>query len=197
MPLAFSSDTIIALFHANHHRISGSIALTRNIMEPLTFVLDRGGGPSLIDMNSLCLTWQQDIEPSPMPKLRAADGQPVYILGFLALFVLFSDVLVKVTFAVVDLLVAGALLGTSFRIMFLKGIFLTATLVRPVNSRVISSLSQDTFAPHKPAVTLHDHPPAHLFVRVVCEVLVQPWTETPALVRCPVHDLIRLQSCGL
>lgn len=83
-------------------------------MKPVTFNLDTVAGTNLIDTNSPCPTWEQEIKPSSVPPLRDAGGQPLNILGVFALFVRIGDIRVKVTFVVINGLVTGVLLGTSF-----------------------------------------------------------------------------------
>lgn len=135
-------------------------------MHPLTFVLDTGAGPNLMEMTSLCPTWQKDIEPSPVPQLHAASGQPLVILGVLALFVRIGDLRFKVTFGVIDGLVTGALLSTFLLKKFVKGIYPTTMRVQPVNSLAIPLWSRDTIVTDDAAITdAADQPDASQFVR--------------------------------
>lgn len=145
-------------------------------MHPLTFILDTGSDPNLIHMTYVCPTWRQDIEPFPVPQLCAAGRQPLAILGVLPLFVTTRDFPVKETFAVVDGLVTGALLSTSFLNKDVKQIYPTVKRLQPVNSRAIPILSRDTTATDDSAVLSAYHPLVPQFFRVSRKVLAQPCT---------------------
>lgn len=128
------------------------MGLTPNIVQHLTFVLETGAGPNFITTTTLLQTWQQDILSSAAPQLRTAGIQPLAIMGVLHLLVGIGDLRVKVTIAVVDGLVTGALFETFFFNKFVRGIFPTAKLVQPINSPAISILSRDATAPDDPAL---------------------------------------------
>lgn len=128
------------------------------------------------------------MELSTLTKLLAAGREPLTILGFLDLFARIGELRIRVLFAFVDGLVKGVLLDGSFLKKFSKSIYYAANRVQPVSSPPVPISSRDTHAtddwasPEDGDHRCIEQSDAPNFVRATCQMILQQWTETTALV---------------
>lgn len=132
----------INLLRRQNYKVSLKVGITAQKMVPTIAIIDTRAGINPVSSNLLSPKWSSRIKPMADSGLSAATKQSVNVEAVILLHVQLGDLPARVWLGVVTGLAVSVLLGKSFIVGFVTGIFPPERKVVPKQSKPVEIIEQ-------------------------------------------------------